>query len=276
LKLWEKKSNLCFSCDVTDCEQLLKMVDDVGPYICVLKTHIDILTNFTPDFISNLQNLSQKHQFLIFEDRKFADIGNTVSLQFSEGIYKISSWAHIINAHSLCGNSIIQGLKQGSTNCHRKIQTKENQSDNNSNANTNSNSDEKESGIEKKNSNLQHNHGLLLIAEMSSENNLINKDYTLKTIQMAKENHDFVIGFISQQQLIENDPTFIYMTPGVSIQTKNDNLGQTYLSPERAIIQNKSDIIIVGRGIYQSKDYTQSAKLYRDEGWNAYEKSLQL
>lgn len=232
--LHEKKTNLALSADVTDCKTLLGLAEELGDEICVLKTHIDILTDFTLDFTHTLSRIAKEKNFLIFEDRKFADIGNTVKQQYAGGLYQIADWADIINAHTLPGPGIISGLK--------------------------------EAGAVK-------NRGLLLLAEMSSANNLFDWNYTQKTLQFAAQFPDFVMGFISQKKLLD-EPQWIYMTPGVQFATTNDNLGQQYHTPDKVIIENQSDIIIVGRGIIKASDPLLAAKHYRTAGWQAYLKRL--
>lgn len=97
--------------------------------------------------------------------------------------------------------------------------------------------------------------------------------YTEEAIRMAKENRDFVIGFISRKKLVQDDESFIYMTPGVRLEEGQDALGQNYLSPKN-VLENGGDILIVGRGIYSSKNIEETAEQYKKVGWEAYKQSI--
>ncbi|PVD34018.1 hypothetical protein C0Q70_05280 [Pomacea canaliculata] len=226
----DKQSNLILSADITQTPQLLQLVEKIGPFVCAVKTHVDILEDFTPDFGTRLTELAEKHNFLIFEDRKFADIGHTVSLQYEGGMYRISDWADIVNAHTVPGSGVVQGLKQVG---------------------------QPKGGA------------CLLIAEMSSAGNLATSEYVRATVEMAEEHRDFVIGFICQSRLT-SDPSFLHLTPGVQLQKGQDSLGQQYLTPAEVITNQGSDIIIVGRGIIKADDPVAAAKQYQEAAYSAY------
>lgn len=228
LRLMEdKESNLSVAADVTQSEQLLELADTLGPHLCVFKTHIDILEDFTPAVVEELQSIAKHHGFLIFEDRKFADIGNTVKHQFADGIYRIADWADIINAHPVPGPGIIDGLASGAS---------------------------------------KKPLGLLLLAQMSSRGSLANGKYTEQCVTMAREHSDKVMGFIAQQSLTaESD--FICMTPGINLDNNGDKLGQQYTSPEQAIVECGTDVIIVGRGIVKASRPADAAYQYQKVGW---------
>jgi uridine monophosphate synthetase len=72
-----KKSNLCFSADVSSTAELLHLAEEVGDSICILKTHADIVDDFSDRTIQRLTEIAGRRHFLIFEDRKFGDIGST-------------------------------------------------------------------------------------------------------------------------------------------------------------------------------------------------------
>ncbi|KAI8481731.1 hypothetical protein Bbelb_405680 [Branchiostoma belcheri] len=251
----KKKSNLAVSADLCTAEQVLQLADQVGPHICMLKTHADIMTDFSTEFVQSLTELANRHQFIIFEDRKFvdigstvqqvrgqtevrrgrqvggerkfADIGSTVQHQYRDGLYHIADWAHLTNAHALPGSGV---------------------------------------GLDKK-------RACLLIAEMSSKGNLATGDYTKATVKMAEEHKDFVVGFIGQSQLTE-DPTFIHMTPGVQLSGSGDGLGQQYVSPWDAVVTRRADVIIVGRGVYKDPDPASAAQRYQTAAFEAYQHRL--
>ncbi|KAH7107273.1 humps family-domain-containing protein [Auriculariales sp. MPI-PUGE-AT-0066] len=208
-----KKTNLCVSVDVTSKSAFLAVVDAVGPYVCLIKLH----------------------DFLIFEDRKFADIGNTVSLQYSGGVYRIASWSHITNAHTVPGPGIIAGLAKVG---------------------------------------LPLGRGLLLLAEMSSAGTLAAGSYSEQTIAIARANRDFVVGFIAMKRPTPPpeavDEDFLVLTPGVQIGSKGDALGQhgcDVIIVGRGITGSGESISV--------NEVKSRATLYREEGWKAYLERIQ-
>lgn len=103
-----KQTNLCLAADVTNGTDLLNLAERVGPHICLLKTHVDIIEDFNDNLVKCLQAIATSHNFMLFEDRKFADIGKTVEYQYTKGIYAISSWANVVTAHSVTGKGKIR------------------------------------------------------------------------------------------------------------------------------------------------------------------------
>ena len=107
-----KKSNLIVSADVVTTSELLNLADKIGQQIVALKTHIDIIKDFDHDkTILPLVDLARKHNFLLMEDRKFADIGSTQELQFSKGVYQISKWADMVTSHLIAGKKSLECFK---------------------------------------------------------------------------------------------------------------------------------------------------------------------
>lgn len=104
----KKKSNLIASADVITSSELLKLAEEVGDHVVALKLHTDIIKDFSFGLIDKLKVIAKEKEFLLFEDRKFADIGNTQELQFKEGIYKIADWADMVTAHPIAGEESLQ------------------------------------------------------------------------------------------------------------------------------------------------------------------------
>ena len=236
--------------------------------ICVWQdqTHIDIIEDFDLSLIDRLTALSKKHDFLIFEDRKFADIGGSfrhstvaieilivtchpghvVALQFNAGVHKIASWSHITDANPLPGPSVIAGLASVGAPLGR---------------------------------------GLLLLAQMSTAGQIARGTYTEDVVRIARAQDDFVIGFIAQRRMggvglrdgeNENSRDFLTLTPGVGLESTGDSMGQQYRTPREVILESGSDVIIVGRGVCGDPEnidvpkVQELAERYRQEGWDAY------
>ncbi|KPM42117.1 Orotidine 5'-phosphate decarboxylase [Neonectria ditissima] len=245
----EKKSNLIVSADFNNTNELLECADSLVPYIAVFKTHIDIVSDFGEATVIGLKTLAAKHNFLIFEDRKFVDIGNTAQKQYHGGALRISEWADIVNLSILGGEGVVQALAQT---------------------------------ISSDSFPYHHQRALLILAEMTTSGSIATGRYTELCVEVARKYGGAVMGFVATRSLEAEgqkaqrgkaDEDFVVFTTGVSRDQKGDSLGQQYQTPAAAI-KGGSDFIIAGRGIYASDDPVATAKVYQQEGWLAYQERV--
>ncbi|WP_185856455.1 orotidine-5'-phosphate decarboxylase [Blattabacterium cuenoti] len=122
-----------------------------------------------------------------------------------------------------------------------------------------------------KNLNISSKIGLITVSEMSSYGRLSDDNYIRKALNISLNNPK-VIGTVAQRKV---DDRLLLFTPGIHFsESKKNKEGNTYIHPKQAFEKNKSDFIIVGKAIYQSKNPKVAAEQYRHAGWKAYEKGL--
>ena len=101
---------------------------------------------------------------------------------------------------------------------------------------------------------------ILIVSQMSSKDNIIDSLYTSKCYEIAKQFPSVVVGFICQNRFVD-DATFLFASPGVSIEDSTDK-DQQYKTPQQAF-KNGSDIIIVGGAIYKHSSPLTAIQFYK-------------
>ena len=108
---------------------------------------------------------------------------------------------------------------------------------------------------------------IIPIIQMSTQDTLTDSHYCKKAMQVINKHKDAVIGVVAQSHPAPDD--LLKFTPGINLDVKGDNKGQSYNSPEIAFTKYKTDFIIVGRGIYQATDSADAARRYKEIAWKA-------
>ena len=231
----QKQSLVCLAADRPTMKELNDLLDSVHPYIVALKTHVDMVDDWTAEEWSVFCKKANDLGLLIFEDRKFADIGKISEKQML-GLYNIAGWSDLVTAHLISGPDIVEGL-QSAWQSKGRIG------------------------------------GVLLLAQMSSRGNLLIPSYTATVVEHGSK-HPGVFGFIgngSQPSGITElrksvgDSKLIW-TPGINLATGDGAKGQRYGDPYEAVIAG-SDCIIVGSGIHGKEDSASAAAKYAQASW---------
>tara|TARA_Y100000748_G_scaffold300671_1_gene299508 strand:- start:2268 stop:2957 length:690 start_codon:yes stop_codon:yes gene_type:complete len=211
-------------------QDLLDLIEEVGPHIAALKTHVDIVDDFSIESWGALVESANRHDLLLFEDRKFADIGKVSQSQMA-GVHDIRSWADIVTAHRISGPDIVDGIAAGWADADREG-------------------------------------GVLLLAQMSSSGNLLNANYTEEVIFTGSRS-PHVIGYIGNGSNAEQVAALrdrvgeaqMIWTPGVNLEVGDGDMGQRYGHPKNSVLAG-ADAIIVGSGIHGADDRAGAAAEY--------------
>ena len=206
----------------------------------MIKLHIDAL-NFLDhhrkyNFFSALSQMQKKQKWILFEDRKFCDIGNTVKNQ-SDVLLKNLTRHFDDVCLTVMPNFKIQNMISTFENIVREFFV------------------------------VNFDVSILLVAQTSTESSFQKID----TQEFKNISNKILGGFICQNRNFiskEEQDNFLFFTPGVHLDKKTDSLGQQYRTIKDAIIKDECDFIIIGRGITESDIISETAKKYQESAWN--------
>ena len=101
---------IIWAADVVSMKELFIQLDKYGTKIGILKLHIDTFKDFSLDNLIKLQEYKERYNLLIWEDRKFADIGNIMIKQIKNSIYYYEDWVDLFSIHGITGFESINAV----------------------------------------------------------------------------------------------------------------------------------------------------------------------
>lgn len=107
---------IIWAADVGNMKDLFTQLDIYGSKIGILKLHVDTFKDFSLDNLLKLQEYKQRYNLLIWEDRKFADIGNIMIKQIKNSIYYYEDWVDIFSIHGITGFESINAVIESNLN----------------------------------------------------------------------------------------------------------------------------------------------------------------
>ena len=197
---------IIWAADTPTMKSLFVGLDKYASKLSILKIHIDTFPDYSHENILKLQEYKTKYGFMIWEDRKFADIGHIMKQQVKNSIYNYLDWVDLFTIHGLVGSESVGSVI-----------------------------DEFDS-IK-----------WIMVGQMSSSNNLIDKQYTEACKEMYRT-YDNIVGMVCQEDLGKD---IVHIVPGISKHVTNDEQGQNY---SQMCDKPFADFFVIGRSISKFLD----------------------
>lgn len=230
----QKKSTLCLSLDYSSWEKCKILIEECGEYIVMVKVHVELFEDYTPNFGKEIKELAKRHKFFVMEDRKCSDVDNISFRQMMGGYFKIDEWASFVTMHGLTFKSCIDYYTRKFKGCS-----------------------------------YPSNVSPVVVAQMNSIDNLLDKEYTKKCLDILEEYSESSPVIICQSLPGVSDR--LKATPGVVLENKDLVEGRAYRSVETAIEVEGNHIIIVGSAIIFDENPADMARQFAEKSWQSFE-----
>jgi len=248
LELMEKKkSNLVVAADqqFNSAKEVFKFAKDLASEIIGFKFHPRMYQRKLGWFFNNhdaeLLDIAKEEDFVIINDTKLGDIGKIMVGQLEEELKN----AHMVTTHEVQGFHALKAINDMAKKLYEidKIPR-----------------------------------GGISLLYMTPEGHMF--DLIFDRLIDDANKYGVVGGVVAGRDLnalyhamARLELGILIFSPGIKIEERKGERGQTYGHPFHAV-KHGTDIIIVGSGIYKSKDPVKAAREYRKEGWEGYQERL--
>ena len=99
---------IIWAADCASMEEMLDKLDTYGPHIGILKTHMDTFSDFNEHKLVRFIALKKKYDLLVWEDRKFADIGMIMDKQINNSVLRYDKWVDVFSLHAITGRESLE------------------------------------------------------------------------------------------------------------------------------------------------------------------------
>lgn len=245
-----KQTSVCLSLDTGSWNKGKSILESCAPYICMVKLHLDLLTDWNNTATQEILEMSKTHNFLILEDSKLDDVPNIVESQVYGGLHSFGNWVDAVTVNTV--NFV-------STNNVLYRSDKKNRSDA-----------------------VSKDLTCIPVGQYNTKDSMVTKDYSVNFKNKLLEEKDarFQTRTIIQQNLYKTDNQFLRMTPGV-IEVDEDIIfnedRDRYRSIETAMMRDRNHVVIIGGNIIINENVVEKCKSCAARTWenmNLYYKKI--
>ncbi len=211
----KKQTVICLSLDVDKWSEARNILHACAHYICMVKVHCDLFTDWSPDYRHELYDLSEDHEFLIMQDSKLSDVPKIVYKQLTTNppYDQIAWWADYVTIQPLNYLDTVGYIRARDPNFPVTM---------------------------------------VCVAEMNTQNSFSkNPEYLAIVKDLIIQNRKQIPAIVSQSAFADvnlGPPSeCMRMTPGVCIEP--EEAGPRYRTIEDAISRDKNHIVIIGESL---------------------------